>query len=79
MEIQEVLSYDINFEEIYKNVAIDNELDARYDEDYEQELKEINVTKEDAFEQKKLANEAPKEISIEPQVEINNEEPTDII
>ena len=77
--LEKVLEGITTFEEIYKNVAIDNELDARYDEDYEQELKEINVTKEDAFEQKKLANEAPKEISIEPQVEINNDEPTDII
>ena len=77
--LEKVLEGITTFEEIYKNVAIDNELDARYDEDYEQELKEINVTKEDAFEPIKLANEAPKEISIEPQVEINNEEPTDII
>ena len=77
--LEKVLEGITTFEEIYKNVAIDNELDARYDEDYEQELKEINVNKEVNFEPSKLTNEMPNNISIQPNVEIKNEELTDII
>lgn len=77
--LEKVLEGITTFEEIYKNVAIDNELDARYDEDYEQELKEININKEVNFEPSKLTNEMPNNISIQPNVEIKNEELTDII
>ena len=65
--LEKVLEGITTFEEIYKNVAIDNELDDRYDEDYKQELKEIKVTTDS------------ESIESEPVKRIANEETTDII
>ena len=85
--LEKVLEGITTFEEIYKNVAIDNELDARYDEDYEQELKDAKVTTEDNFEPIKLTeikkqdnnSNTSQEIPVETQTEIKYEETADII
>ena len=72
--LEKVLEGITTFEEIYKNVAIDNELDELYDEDYEQELHDLKLENKE-----KNTQETSKEIPIEPQIETKNEEPTDII
>ncbi len=72
--LEKVLEGITTFEEIYKNVAIDNELDELYDEDYEQELHDLKLENKE-----KNTQETSKEIPVKPKIEIKNDEPTDII
>ena len=73
--LEKVLEGITTFEEIYKNVAIDNELDARYDEDYHQELKDISNSENYEPIKSINNNKSNQKIEITP----NTMETTDII